>query len=377
MSTPSTRSTSEPVSRRRRRALTTGLLLAVSLTGVTLRPGGSASASAGVGLPRGWELCILQGVGGHATDASLADLDTWQAAEGGGTQNGVAYNPFNTRRGTDQTGAAVPASYTATGFPVFANWPAGCAATVATILQPDMAPIATALGTAVPSSPTSFLSTVDTTPWCAPSAGVPCYVALISSHEAVTSGQAMTVLHDAGDALAAYDQDVTRQSALQGQLAGDQEQLQTADVELTLARLAVQHATTVLRSLAIYDYTSNPSLDHMAAFLGRFHPPSQTDMLQQYYLGLDAGAEVGQFQRAQAVLSQAQSARGAAAAAVDHTGAALSAATAGTSRARAAVTSRLRTLLEAGACGAPTSGTPPSSPDPVGTLKGCLSTLLA
>lgn len=374
MSTPFTRAPG-PVRRRRRRVL--GAALLVALSAVTVRLGGAASARALGGLPHGWELCVIEGVGGHATPSNVADLDTWQAAEGGATQNGLAYNPFNTRRGTDQANAAVPASYTPDGFPVFANWPAGCAATVATILQPDMGPIAAALGAGALSPPAAFLTTVDKTPWCAPSDGTPCYASLIASRAAVSSGWATTLLHDAGTSLSTYDQDVARQTALQGTLASDQEQLQAADVEVTLARLMVQHATDVLRSLAIYEYTSNPSLDHMASLLSRFHPPSQTDMLAQYYLGLDASSEVGQLQHAQAVLTQAQATHVAAGDAVARTTAALQAATADTGRAHGAVAGRLGTLLQAGACGAPTTGRPPATPDPVGALRSCLSALVA
>lgn len=376
MSTPFTRAPG-PVRHQRRRVLGAALLVAVSMAAVTMRPDGAASARAPGGLPRGWELCVLQGVGGHATPSNLADLDTWQAAEGGATQNGLAYNPYNTRRGTDQANAALPASYTPDGFPVFANWPAGCAATVATILQPDMGPIATALGAGTVSPPASFLTTVDKTPWCAPSDGVPCYTALITSRAVVSSAQATTLLHDAGTSLTTYDQAVSRQTALQGTLASDQEQLQAADVEVTLARLMVQHATDVLRSLAIYEYTSNPSLDHMASLLSRFHPPSQTDMLTQYYLGLDASSEVGQLQHAQAALAQAQATHVAASDAVSRTTAALQGATADTGRAHGAVAARLGALLQAGACGAPTTGRAPVTPDPVGALRSCLGALVA
>ena len=59
-------------------------------------------------LPAGWELCVLQGVTAPATPANVDDLDEWQAAEGGSTNNSAAYNPFNTLRTTDVNNAAHP-----------------------------------------------------------------------------------------------------------------------------------------------------------------------------------------------------------------------------------------------------------------------------
>lgn len=391
MSTPSTRPQRGPGRRLPRRVAALTILVLGTVTAVGAAGDGPASATSQLpsGLPAGWELCILQGLGAHATDANLSDLDTWQVAEGGGTENGVAYNPFNTRRGTDQSGASVPASYTANGFPVFESWTAGCAATVATILQPNMAPIATALNTGSVAPASSFLTDVNQTPWCAPSDGVPCYADLIAGGMSVHGSDAVTVLHTAGDAVTTYDRDVTTQSGLETTLASDRQQLATAEAEVQLARFTLRNATDVLRSLAIYEYTSNPSLDHMASLLGRFHPPSQTDMLSQYYLGLDAQSEVGRYQRAQAVLGQAQSARLAAADTVSRTTVALDAATRATGRALSSVEARLLALRGAGACtGDPGSPAPPATappvppapatgPDAVTTLRGCLATLEA
>ena len=70
---------------------------------------GAALRSSDTPLPPGWELCVLQGLNAPVTAANVTDLDQWQAAEGGSTNNTAAYNPFNTRRMTDARGAV---SYT-------------------------------------------------------------------------------------------------------------------------------------------------------------------------------------------------------------------------------------------------------------------------
>src|SRR5580658_3562436 len=114
---------------------------------VTAPGAGTAGAVAVVGtpLPPGWELCVLARVSAPATRANVADLDAWQAPEGGSTTNTAAYNPFNTMRTTDAQGAPLPVSSMVGGFPAFPDWLTGCSATVATLLQPNMAEITAAL----------------------------------------------------------------------------------------------------------------------------------------------------------------------------------------------------------------------------------------
>ncbi len=139
---------------------------------------GTAGAVAAVGtpLPPGWELCVLAGVAAPATRANVADLDEWQVAEGGSTNNAAAYNPFNTRRTTDAQGAPLPVASMVGGFPAFPDWLTGCSATVATLLQPNMAVITAALQAGNVAPPGQFLVDVDGSAWCAPSAaGQPCY----------------------------------------------------------------------------------------------------------------------------------------------------------------------------------------------------------
>jgi hypothetical protein len=155
--------------------------MAVGLCALVCVPSGGPAlavpASGGTALPAGWELCILQGLQAPLTAVNVADLDQWQAAEGGSTNNSAAYNPFNTLRTTDITGAALPATISSNGFPAFSTWLAGCAATVATILQPNMWTITAALRAGDVSPPGAFLATVDQSQWCAPSAdGTPCYL---------------------------------------------------------------------------------------------------------------------------------------------------------------------------------------------------------
>jgi hypothetical protein len=356
---------------------TAGLGLLGATIVVTTAPRVQASTASPVSsaLPDGWELCILQGVNGHASHANLSDLDVWQAAEGGATDNGLAYNPFNTRRGTDPSGVSLPASYTASGFPVFASWPAGCAATVATILQPNMAAIAGALHSGSLSPPTAFLSTVGQTPWCAPSDAGSCYSDLITGGAAAPPSKAPTLLRHAADALTAYNLAVSAETTRQAALASERRQLETADIEVDLARLALQHATDVLRALAVYDYTSNPSIDHMTALLSQFHPPSESDLLSQYYVGLDSSTEIRRFQAGQALLARTESTRTAATGAVDGASAALDAATTLTRHALSVLEARLDTLRVSGACTAPASGAQNSDLMTVTILRTCLSAL--
>ncbi len=108
-------------------------------------PAGAVTATGNTPLPPGWELCLLQGINGPATQANVNDLDAWQQAEGGSTNNTAAYNPFNTRRTTDFNNQPLPEVETSNGFPAFASWQAGCAATTGTLLQMNMWSITSAL----------------------------------------------------------------------------------------------------------------------------------------------------------------------------------------------------------------------------------------
>ncbi len=137
----------------------------------------AAASGGGTPLPPGWELCVLEGLSAPATSANVTDLDEWQAAEGGSTNNTAAFNPFNTGRTTDTNGAPIPGVVpSANGFPAFTDWAGGCSATVATLFQPNMWVITAALRAGTVAPPAAFLAVVDQSAWCAPSPdGLPCY----------------------------------------------------------------------------------------------------------------------------------------------------------------------------------------------------------
>src|SRR3974390_1574975 len=59
-------------------------------------PAPAQASTVGTPLPAGWELCILQGVAAPVTSQNVANLDEWQLAEGGSTNNTAAYNPYKT-----------------------------------------------------------------------------------------------------------------------------------------------------------------------------------------------------------------------------------------------------------------------------------------
>ena len=89
--------------------LVAGLGLCALSSTAGAAPVAAVAAPGDTMLPAGWELCVLQGLAAPATQANVDDLDEWQAAEGGSTNNSAAYNPFNTRRTTDLNNAPLPA----------------------------------------------------------------------------------------------------------------------------------------------------------------------------------------------------------------------------------------------------------------------------
>jgi len=239
-------------------------------------------------LPAGWELCVLQGIGASMTAGNVADLDEWQVVEGGSTNNAAAYNPFNTRQVTDSQGTALPAVVSSGGFPAFPTWPTGCAATVATLLQPSMAPIVTALQAGDISSPGVFLSVVDHTPWCAPSAdGIPCYASEILAGELVqalldgSSGQlpdALTSFSNTGADLRSYEEDTSSIASDQSLLAARNEQLAVTENAVSEAQRTLTRATGALRQVAIDDYTGDAGV-RSDANLQLFGPSDEQDVV--------------------------------------------------------------------------------------------------
>jgi hypothetical protein len=336
-----------------------GLLLATGIAfgAQSLTVAGSAGAESapapsyfGTPLPAAWELCVLSGLGARVTSANVTDLDIWQLAEGGSTNNDNSYNPLNTRRDTDTGGNVLPASITPEDFPAFTSWPAGCAATVATITQPNMAPIAAALLSSDQPSPPGFLSLVDTTPWCAPDDGVPCYSVLIALGVDPAPSSAMSLLSDTTASLGAYGQDVAMVGSLQQTLQGEQAQLTEAQAAVVSAEQGVQQALAALRTLAIYDYTSDNTLDNDLN-LKQFEAPDQREQLKQYYETVDDGRQVALCAQAEKLLVEDQSHRDQVAASITQTTSALGAARDSVTRAVAKLDGDLGSLQTAGACG--------------------------
>ena len=368
-------------------ARTTGRLrrsavaLAVAVASVVVVSGHgtahAASATGGAALPAAWELCILESLGAPVTATDVADLDVWQVGEGGSTQNSNTFNPYNTRRTTDVSGAGLPAVMASDGFPAFANWPAGCAATVATIVQSNMAAIRTALVAGGQSPASAFLTTVDQTPWCAPDAGVPCYSTLIALGLQVTgTSRAMTLLSDTSSEVTAYARAAGQLVSLEGTLGAQQGDLTAAKAADVAAQQVVQGARQALQTLAVYDYTSNPSLDRIAS-LDQFEAPTQGDQLRQFYERVDLTREVRQLAQAQTVLHDAEAHTAAVEGDIAATKQAISATQSDELRSLSRLGADVSTLHGAGAC--PT--VPPVPADPsvavpaVAGVSGCLTSL--
>ncbi len=247
-----------------------GLVLALATVGLCANAfvwasGASAAieSSANTPLPPGWELCILAGLTAPVTPANVADLDEWQAAEGGSTNNTAAYNPFNTQRTTDALGAPIPGVASANGFPAFPTWQAGCDATVATLFQPNMWPITAALRSGNVAPAAAFLAVVDQSSWCAPSAnGVPCYVNSVlgatgSLPALLVSSSALDVYGNVRLDLASYQQSIKAVSSDQSALSARDLALAATEAQLSVNRSQFDAASNALRAFAINEYVSS------------------------------------------------------------------------------------------------------------------------
>jgi hypothetical protein len=315
-------------------ARTSGLLrLCVSLVivgagvvglGSTVRADPSPIPGVGIGtvLPPGWELCVLQGVGAPATQDNVADLDEWQVAEGGSTNNTAAYNPFNTRQLADASGAALPVVVSSNGFPAFSTWAAGCAATVATLLQPNMAPIETALKAGNISPPGVFLTVVDQSQWCAPSAdGVPCYTgeilagAFLEALGNSSPGQFKDTLalysRTTAD-LSSYEEGIAVTATDQALLKDKTQQLAAIENEVPVAQGKLSVAARGLRHLALDDYTNGQAVNSDAD-LQLFGAPSERGVLVQVFTNVATSVLIDRYDRAEAVVKTLASQRRAAA----------------------------------------------------------------
>lgn len=99
-------------------------------------------------LPAGWQDQLLGALGAPQTPENVSNLDWWQQQEGGSTANTASFNPFNTTRGTGLYGQPLggsPIAGNSAGVLAFGSWDAGLEATAATIEQPNMNSILTAL----------------------------------------------------------------------------------------------------------------------------------------------------------------------------------------------------------------------------------------
>ena len=224
----------------------------------------ASSPSAFTPLPPGWELCILQGLSAPATAANVADLDEWQAAEGGSTNNTAAFNPYNTLRTTDNTGAPIPGVVSsANGFPAFPSWAAGCAATIATLFQPNMWVITAALRAGNVTPQAAFLAEVDQSSWCAPSStGEPCYVDAMQSSPgslalAIPASSALNVYGAVNTDLLTYQQTISAVSADENALSLRNLALAASETQVAASRNQLSTTSRALRGFAISEYVNS------------------------------------------------------------------------------------------------------------------------
>ena len=179
------------------------------------------------------------------------------------TNNTAAFNPFNSLRTTDLTGAPIPGVDTSNNFPAFSTWAAGCSATVATLYQPNMWVITAALraGNVTPAS--AFLAVVDQSAWCAVSpAGVPCYVnEVLSGAESLPASlpvsSALNVYGNVTSDLSAYQQSIETVSTDQNEVGVRDLALAAAGSNVATARSQLGAASRSLQKFAVNEYVSS------------------------------------------------------------------------------------------------------------------------
>ncbi|MFZ0251307.1 MAG: hypothetical protein WAL61_15275 [Acidimicrobiales bacterium] len=348
---------------------------------------GTASAqSAFTPLPPGWELCVLEGVTAPATAANVADLDEWQAAEGGSTNNTAAFNPFNSLRTTDATGAAIPGSTSANGFPAFPTWAAGCAATVATLFQPNMWVITAALRAGNVSPPAAFLAVVDQSAWCAPSpGGVPCYVNAMLSPAggltlAVPASSALDVYGSVTKDLQAYQQSIATVTADQNTVAERDLALAASENQVAAARGKLGAASRALQGFAISEYVNSGLYSGAPLVSGGTQPLSPTTprdsdgVVAQQYLGVAATNLITHNNAAAGAFKGSEQRRGDAAKALSEAALTLTSDEEAENRDLGQLIVDVATLEHAGACATVTITPPPSSPAAATGSPGTSST---
>ena len=351
-----------------RTARIVGLTLALATAGLggcalpwTDGTGAAAQTGGDTPLPPGWELCILQGVNAPVTAENVTDLDQWQAAEGGSTNNTAAYNPFNTRRMTDASGAPIPGVVSANGFPAFASWAAGCTATVTTLFQPNMWPITSALraGTVAPAG--AFLAVVDQSEWCAPSAdGVPCYANAVlgvagTLPDVVSRSSALDVYGNVKSDLHGYQQAVAAVVADQGMIAARSQQLAAVESQVSAAQTQADAASRALRQFAIAEYVSSglyssASLANLGQAVNPHSPPDADGVVARQYLSITAADLIAREKVAAAAVTTLLSRRADSARAVSQAAFVLTSDNDAERRSLAKMVADVATMQTAGAC---------------------------
>lgn len=367
-----------------RLALTLTMVLlcavAVSVSGVST---GSGAATTGTPLPPAWELCVLQGLNAPLTADNVADLDRWQAAEGGSTNNTAAYNPFNTMRTTDVNGNPLPIDNETNGFPAYANWLAGCAGTVATLLQPNMWVITQALRAGNVSPPPAFLAIVDQSAWCAPSAdGTPCYADAIAGYTSTLSSlprsAALDVYGNVKSDLTAYLQDLGAVTADQAAVQQRTLDLATTAAGVASAERGYSRVEQSLGKFGVAEYV-NSGLFEDSSFAGgvpgtpTFGHPNAQGVVAEQYQHVAESILLARQTEAQAALKVAQTQHQDAARALALAAATLTSDETTEHQALGQLVSNLSTMQSAGACttvslaasggaGAPTGTTTTTNP---------------
>jgi hypothetical protein len=359
-----------------------GFFLALATAGLGLgafawTTGGPAAAQGGgfTPLPPGWELCVLEGVGAPATAANVADLDEWQAAEGGSTNNSAAFNPYNTLRTIDPTGAAIPgAAGSGNGFPAFPSWAAGCSATVGTLFQPNMWVITAALRAGNITPPAAFLAVVDQSSWCAPSpTGVPCYVNAMEVTPGnlaldVPASSALNVYGNVNTDLASYQQSISTVTADQNTVNVSDLALAVTENQVAQARHNFGAASRALQGFAISEYV-NSGLYSGAPLVssGGSQPvtattPQDSDgVVAQQYLGVAADNLINHNEAAAGAFKGSEQHRGDAAKALAQAAVKLTSDEAAENRDLTQLISDVATLEHAGACASVIITPPPTS----------------
>ena len=340
----------------------------------TFSGGPAAASGADTPLPPGWELCVLEGLAAPATPANIADLDEWQAAEGGSTNNTAAYNPFNSLRTTDVTGAPIPGVDTSNNFPAFSTWAAGCSATVATLFQPNMWVITAALraGNVTPAS--AFLAVVDQSAWCAVSpAGVPCYVnEVLSGTDTLPASlpvsSALNVYGNVKSDLQGYQQSIEAVSTDQNEIGIRDLALAAADSNVATARSQLGAASRSLQRFAVGEYVSSglysgaPLVSNGGSQQLAVSQPQDSDgVVAQQYLGVTATNLLAKEGAANGVFKDAQQRRDAASKALAQAAVTLTSDQAAENQDLTLLIKDVGTLEHAGACATVTITPPPTS----------------